>query len=155
MRRAHTRRLLVILSGVAILSGCGRETDEAHPRAAVQGKVLLDGQPLPEGLIRFIPQGDTGGPKISANIENGMFSLPETTGPAVGAHRVEIESTDNGGYAWDDEQAIQKLRAQRIRKIERIEVPAVYNRSSSLETVIVAGQVNELAYDLNSRPGHR
>ncbi|MCA9015640.1 MAG: hypothetical protein KDA77_09950, partial [Planctomycetaceae bacterium] len=59
----------LILSGLA---GCGSSNNE-YPRAAVRGIVLLDGEPLPEGIIRFIPQGPDKGPKSSAEIRVGMF----------------------------------------------------------------------------------
>lgn len=140
---------------VLLQAGCGGGSDDSPPRAAVQGTVLLDDKPLPQGIIRFVPQDETGGPKISANIEAGAFSLPEEHGPWVGSHRIEIESTDNGGYAIDDEQAIQKLKAQGVRKIERIQVPADYNRRSTLNAVIVEGQVNELEYLLTSSSKQR
>lgn len=149
-------KLIAILAGsILFQSGCGGGADDSPPRAAVQGTVLLDHKPLPHGIIRFVPVSETGGPKISANIEDGSFSLSEQLGPWVGSHRVEIESTDDGGFAWDDERAIQKLRAQQIRKIERIEVPSDYNRRTTLEAVIVGNQLNELEYQLSSNPSRR
>jgi hypothetical protein len=149
-------KLIAILAGsVLFQSGCGGGADDSPTRAAVQGTVLLDRKPLPQGIIRFVPDSETGGPKISANIEDGSFSLSEEAGPWIGTHRIEIESTDDGGYAMDDEQAIQKLREQRIRRIERIEVPSAYNRRSTLEALIVDKQVNELEYQLSSNPRTR
>lgn len=155
MRGMQPKLSVIAAFGLLLQAGCGGGADDSPPRAAVQGTVLLDQQPLPQGMIRFIPKDDTGGPKLSAAIKDGSFSLSDERGPWVGTHRVEIESTDDGGYAMDDEQAIQKLKQQGVRRIERIEVPQAYNRRSTLEAVIVAGEINELDYDLTSNPRKR
>jgi hypothetical protein len=152
MNGMQLKLLAMMASGFLFQAGCSGGADESPPQAAVQGTVLLDQKPLPIGIIRFVPQDATGGPKVSANIKDGSFALSEELGPRVGTHRVEIESTDDGGFAMDDEMAILKLRAQRVRKVERIEVPPVYNRRSQLEAVIVGDQVNELDYQLSSDP---
>lgn len=125
------------------------------PRAAVKGTVLLDDAPLPAGIIRFVPKDETPGPKLSAPITGGEFTLPAELGPWVGTHRVEIESTDLGGLAPDDETAVARLQAQGIKRIERIEIPPSYNRLSTLEATIVADQENELEFKLSSTPNRR
>lgn len=155
MRDMQLKLFAVFAIGFLLQAGCDGGSDDSPPRAAVQGEVLLDNQPLPKGIIRFVPTEETGGPKISATIESGSFSLAEESGPRVGTHRVEIESTDSGGLAMDDEQAIQKLREQGVRKIERIEIPQAYNKRSTLDAVIVEGKVNELRYELVSKPQRR
>lgn len=155
MNRRPMKLFATIAMCVLLQVGCGGGSADSPPRAAVQGTVLLDEKPLPKGIIRFVPKDETSGPKISANIEAGAFSLPEEFGPWVGTHRIEIESTDNGGYAIDDEQAIQKLREQGVRKIERIQVPPAYNKSSTLNAVIIEGRVNELEYLLTSSSKQR
>ncbi len=70
----------------------------ARPRAAVSGHVLLDGQPLPHGLITFVPlDADPPGsvaPRtayiMNTNTPTADFSLDEDVGPAVGKYKVEI-----------------------------------------------------------------
>ena len=153
----HSNRVLLGRGGIAalvliaaVLCGCGGSRDEELPRTAVSGTVTLDNKPLSEGVIRFIPTAGTQGPKTSAMISEGRFSLDEEQGPLVGKHRIVIESTDNGGYAPDDEQALQKLKASGVRRIDVVQVPAIYNSRSTLtETVSLEGP-NEFTFDLKS-----
>lgn len=138
----------LILSGLA---GCGSSNNE-YPRAAVRGIVLLDGEPLPEGIIRFIPQGPDKGPKSSAEIRVGMFKVDEEYGPVVGSHRIEIESTDDGGYARDDEQALDRLKAEGIKQIKVVKVPAIYNNRSQLTTSVTLDGPNDFTFELSTNP---
>ena len=142
---------LILLTSFGIC-GCGK--NDGLSRAAVEGSVLLNGLPLSAGVIRFIPQGNTGGPKVTATIELGHFQMPAWTGPLVGEHRVEIELRNDGGIAPDDEQAMQRLqslpRNQRPKiKLERI--PERYNRRSELVAQISPTATNELNFELVSK----
>lgn len=153
---ASTRtRCLCSFGCILLLAGCGGGSDDSPPRAAVNGTVLLDDVPLPTGIIRFVPKDETPGPKLSDPITGGEFTLPAELGPWVGTHRVEIESTDLGGLAPDDETAVVRLQAQGIKRIERIEIPPSYNRRSTLEATILADQENELEFKLTSTPNLR
>ena len=131
--------------------GCGNGSETEQPRAAVRGTVTLDGKPLPEGVIRFIPIEGTPGPKTSALVFQGQFSLEKEQGPLAGKHRIAIESTDNGGYAPDDEQALWKLKAAGIRRIDAVRIPAIYNTQSTLTEAVSAEGPNEFAFDLKSQ----
>lgn len=154
-RHSMPIRKLCSLGCILLLAGCGGGSDDSPPRAAVKGTVLLDDAPLPAGIIRFVPKDETPGPKLSAPITGGEFALPAELGPWVGTHRVEIESTDHGGLAPDDETVVDRMREQGLRKIERVEVPEIYNRRSTLEATIVADQENELEFKLTSTPNRR
>jgi hypothetical protein len=77
---------LTILS--TVLLGC---SDDRPQRVPVVGQVLIDGQPLKYGYIRFIPQGAraSGG----GLDENGKFVLgcsEAADGAVCGKHRVEV-----------------------------------------------------------------
>ncbi|MEM7557861.1 MAG: hypothetical protein AAF394_01935, partial [Planctomycetota bacterium] len=89
-------RSFIVLACV-LLAGCGGT--DGPPRAAVEGTVTLDGKPLATGMVRFVPKDGTPGQKVSVSIEAGKFSVSAEHGPAVGKHRVEIESSDTGGLA--------------------------------------------------------
>lgn len=138
--------LLILLS----LPGCGG-SEEGPARVPVSGVVNFDGQPLEEGVIRFIPDGETTGPQATVSIQDGRFEVDAKFGPIVGQHRIEIESTDDGGYAMDDEQAIQELRKAGIKKIEVVKVPAIYNRRSTLQETVTDSGPNEFQFDLSSK----
>ena len=130
--------------------GCGG--DSGPPRFATDGTVLLDGAPLPAGVIRFIPEGATKGPAASAPIENGQFSLDASNGPVAGQHRVEIEATGYEGFAVDDEQAYaQKATTARAPVIPPNPIPAIYNRQSTLSKTISPEGSNTFEFQLSTK----
>ncbi|MFI4852412.1 MAG: hypothetical protein ACIAZJ_25160 [Gimesia chilikensis] len=136
---------LLVLSA---LTGCG--SSDEYPRAAVRGIVTLDGDPLSKGVIRFIPDGENKGPQASASIREGIFNVPVDFGPVIGTNRIEIISTDDGGFPEDDEEAFERMQAAGIKKIEKITVPPQYNKKSKLTKSISAEQDNDFTFALTS-----
>ena len=145
-----SRAIAPMLLTLAAVCGCSGGDEEELPRAAISGTVTLDGQPLQEGVVRFVPIEGTAGPKTSVIVSQGKFSADEEQGPVVGKHRIEIESTDDGGYAMDDEQAIQKLRESGITQIDAVRVPANYNSHSTLTETVSADQPNQFQFHLTT-----
>ena len=78
-----------LLLVVCLVSGCGSGETLG---VGVTGKVTLDGDPLKEGMISFIPDGSNESPTAGASIEDGQFSIPRLGGPLPGKFRVEISS---------------------------------------------------------------
>jgi len=140
---------LVVGLFVIVMAGCGGSENEL-PRAAVQGTVSLDGQPLAKGVVRFVPIEETTGPKTTLSITAGKFETEVETGPVLGRHRIEIESTDDGGYAQDDEAAMQELKKSGKRKINVVRVPARYNTNSTLTESVSAQGPNEFQFTLTT-----
>ncbi|WP_437191712.1 hypothetical protein [Planctomicrobium sp. SH527] len=62
---------LFCLALVLLVSGCGGPT--APQRASVSGEVLVDGQPLSEGVISFIPTDGVKGPTSGTKVLNGRY----------------------------------------------------------------------------------
>jgi hypothetical protein len=100
-------KVLGLTSLAALLLGCGEQTT----RYPVTGKVLIDGEPLPWGSIRFVPE--QGRPATSEIRSDGTFSLaqaslapdPQPTGIAPGRYRIavaasEIIDEDAGEVEW-------------------------------------------------------
>jgi len=145
-------RAMCVAWGVLLLIGCSGGGEGSPPRAAVKGTVTLDGQPLAKGVVNFVPQGETEGPMTTAPVEDGSYSLPEESGPLVGTHRVEIESRDLGGMAPDDEQAIQKLRQQGVKRLKVVKIPVAYNKRSQLTATVEADTENQFDFQLSSKP---
>ena len=148
-------RLLTVSMALCLSSafcGCGSETGATLNRAGVAGTVTLDGVPLKAGVIRFVPQDGTAGPKTTASIADGAFSLPDELGPVIGNHRIEIESTDFGGLAMDDEEAIQRLNAQGTPvQFHIVTIPAFYNQVSRLTAHVPEEGTGALRFDLVSQ----
>ena len=146
----HVVCSLAIILCVSFMTGCSNEV--AGPvRAAVAGKVTVDGKPLEEGTLVFVPAEGTSGPRVTVSIIGGRFEADPEHGPVVGQHRVEIQSTC--GPAFDDEQMVEGL-ARKPQRLNVVVVPPIYNTSSQLKASITEGTTNELAFDLKL-PGRR
>ncbi|MEM8734839.1 MAG: hypothetical protein AAGG44_11480 [Planctomycetota bacterium] len=146
---SHRCSWFVSAACLLCLAGCG--SAGSFERAAVSGSVSLDGKPLKDGVVRFVPKDGTPGPKLSVPVKDGRFAADRQDGPSVGSHRVEIESLDTGGYELDDEDAIDQLKAERKRRIAVDKVPEQYNTRSVLTAEVASGDLNELNFELTSR----
>jgi hypothetical protein len=83
--------LLLFALGVSVI-GCG---DGRPTRLQVSGQVLIDGQPLGHGYIRFVPRG--GRPAGGRLDEQGRFTLSSygaNDGIISGVHRVEVDASE-------------------------------------------------------------
>jgi hypothetical protein len=93
------RRSCILLFApiVVAASAC----NSGPPFAEVSGVVLLDGKPMPDAIVQFIPELDknTNGPTSSGNTdEEGRFRLKSDDkygkdGAVVGFHRVVVQDT--------------------------------------------------------------
>ena len=138
-----------LICGAAI--GCGSAANQLdYPRAGVSGHVLLDGQPLAKGIILFDPVEGTPGPKTSVPVVDGWFSVDEDAGPVVGEHRIEIHSADDGGYAFDDEEALEQLKESRTKRIDVVRVPPAFNTHSQMKRVVNNESPNKFDFDLTT-----
>lgn len=139
---------------VLTCSGCGAEPREAFTRVPIAGTVTLDQAPLDEAIIRFIPTGQTPGPKTMFPVDAGTFTATSENGPAVGRHRVEIELISEGEFAHDDEQALMRLRQTPRRNLSSPRLPAEYHTKSVLTAELsppADGRPQLLEFSLSSR----
>src|SRR5215213_5994888 len=100
MRRLPFQLVLLVLLA---LMGCS--SGDGFARVPVKGQVKIDGQPLVEGVIRFIPDKALAAQTVQAVVKNGEYQLDRTTGPVAGKHRVEIEATGYLPFVPDDDLA--------------------------------------------------
>ncbi|MGP0070046.1 MAG: hypothetical protein ACLQGP_41410 [Isosphaeraceae bacterium] len=85
------RYAVVALALVA--AGCTDSTEPPPlPRIAVSGTVMLDGKPLPEGRLQFIPDQSSSGIITVGEIQDGRFSIDRANGPIPGKYRVAVSS---------------------------------------------------------------
>ena len=143
-----------LLGCIGLLGLTGCQSEELFIRTAASGQVELDGQPLSQGRILFIPAGDTEGPAASGTIQNGQFVLDRDSGPVVGDNRVCIFSQPQTGFDLDDEtsyaRAVQRNRNQPV--LGKQPIPAQYNQNSKL-LITVTEQPEEMHFALSTRPG--
>ena len=87
------RAILVLLSiGLPLLAGCG---EQRPTRVSVSGQVLIDGEPLTFGHIRFIPKGAR--PSEGKLDEDGRFTLTcydDKDGAVLGVHKIEVSASE-------------------------------------------------------------
>jgi len=123
-----------------LLAGCGSSGD----RRALEGTVTLDGVPLAEGYITFLPQPDTGGPTAGGKITQGHFSISTKGGTFVGTFRVEISATRKTGRKVMD--------AMLGRKVDEIVqyLPTRYNQQSKLTAQVQGDGPNRFEFTLSS-----
>lgn len=126
---------------VGVAAGCQQD---AIDRAAVSGVVTFDGQPVPNGQIRFTPKN---GPTWSAWIKDGRFSTEGTKGVPIGDLQVSVEAYRIP--AWYKSKNVVSLDDDVPREQY---LPARYNVQSELSMVIETGTTSvEKNFDLRSQ----
>lgn len=98
-------------------------------RAAIEGLVKLDGDPLERGVITFISQ-DGKNVNTSALINQGRYLLSANNGPAIGKNKVEIRSEKKTG------RSIQKPGAPAGDPIPEV-VEAIAERFNAKSQLII------------------
>lgn len=117
---------------VLACAGCRSRVERDWQTAAVSGSVTVDGKPLAEGTVRFVPTGTTLGPKTTLEIHDGEFQADAEHGPSTGTHRIEIEYAADAKFAHDDEDALAELKGKRVKRGTHPILPAFYNTQSRL-----------------------
>ncbi len=123
-------------------SGCSHSGPQ---RAAVRGKVVVDGQPMAEGSISFLPTEGATGPSAGGIIRDGEYRIPAASGPVVGRSRVEIRGFRQTGKTVRDVWKPGQNVAERV-----IALGPEFNDRSTLTRDIQAGD-NQLDFDLPGR----
>jgi hypothetical protein len=128
---------LLFVGAMVGLPGCGSDKPPLL-RASVAGEVTLNGQPVSNVLVAFVPQGNVKGPRSSALVMNGKYSLDEKLGPLVGVMRVEITT------ALEEDEP----RDGKVKPFTPERIPAQYNVNSQLSAPIKADGPNKFDFHL-------
>jgi hypothetical protein len=140
-----TPRVCLVPLAFAILStGCGGNSIKTSP---VSGRVTVDGQPLSNALVTFLPVGGGAGQSRPSSIgttdENGRYTLvlnngDKTAGAVEGKHKVSITLGAQGGSA-DTKPTFHR------------QLPERFNRKSELECVVPANGRDDANFELKSK----
>ena len=136
----NPHRCLGLLALVAALAAGCRDGPSVGD---VRGEVTLDGRPLDEGVVRFVPlDGKT--PTASALIAEGKFSerVP------VGSHRVEI-SAPRLPKGIASSRQMKRGTVDEGAALEEL-IPQRYNARSELKADVTRG-TNQVRFDLKSQ----
>lgn len=136
--------LLVLLTAI----GCG---GKPYQLAQVSGKVTLDGVPLPNASVTFVPmaskENQNPGPTAQGKTDaGGRFKLdvdPATPGAVVGKCRIYITTVISEPTAADrDAGGVPKIKDK---------VPPRYNIQTELTFDVPAGGTDQANFELKSR----
>jgi hypothetical protein len=122
------------LAALASVAGC------APAGATVSGKVTLDGAPLEDATICFVPTADGQRQAGWATIAGGEYAIAASGGLGTGAFRVEIRALRATGEKSNDPTLVNAKEA----------VPTRYNRQSELVADLKPGP-NVTNFDLKSK----
>ncbi len=96
-------RSVVAVFGIALLSltfcGCGGSKRPSFAVARVVGTVSLDGQPLENGRVQFVPGASTPGSPVAGDVAAGKFELADVP---IGQHKVIFVATKATGRMISD-----------------------------------------------------
>lgn len=133
---------VIFLAGWALLfllaSGC-----QDARFAPVQGQVTLDGQPLPRGMVQFVPMQTDGNAAVTAVGTigaDGSYTLQsdQTPGALVGRHKVRLEA--------------RAVPRDETDTLPASLIPPRYETESTsgLDVEVVAGKLNVIDLPLKS-----
>lgn len=149
-----------LLLGTALLpTGCDPDYQGGPATAEVVGTVLLDGHPVPNARVVFIPFRTVG---VSGGREVLSYGLTDTTGnfklrkangefgAAKGFHRVVISKKN--AHAEDVvDLANGPLSREELAQPADEEIPAIYNQQSKLTfNVDTSIEIVRATFELNS-----
>lgn len=133
LNRCRPCQLFLILT--TSLVGCSGDDGgniKPPPLAPVQGTITLDGNPLPDAQVEFVPAHARA--SIGKTDANGVYQLnydAKLKGAAVGEHTVRV---------------VTKLEAGMGEEL----VPLKYNTQSTLKADVAEGE-NTIDFDLQSK----
>jgi len=123
----------------------------------VHGRVLLDGAPLDEAVISFIPQGIEGQRESMAGVEHGRYDFAPAGGLLPGKYRVEVADAppvDPSGMA-SHAAAAAESQSHRMPMTpsfsERRKFPHRYSYNSPL-TATVSPENTRFDFELTLKP---
>jgi hypothetical protein len=133
MHRTVFHRIAFVVLVVMPFAGCSK----GRPMGDVQGRVMLNGQPLKEGAVRFVPiKGDT--QATGGTVRDGSFKVQVP----VAKQRVEFSAN-----VVDKEKTPPNANGDQI--VMKILVPERYNTRSELTLDVVSG-LNEPIFELKN-----
>jgi hypothetical protein len=144
-----------LVLGLAALAGC----EGGGPAlGTVTGTVSMDGKPLANTAVTFIPQGG-GGTASGITDASGKYELNylDRKGALIGKHKVALTtvqqpSESNMANIPSDSPEYAKQAAAGASEYNKVftePIPAKYNKQTTLEEEVKAGS-NEINFELTS-----
>ena len=136
----HLKNCVVLGACLLVLAciGCG---PGGPPIESVEGTVTLDGKPLPNASVVFVPEN--GRPAGATTDSQGHYVLTFTEGrqgAMLGKHKVRISTARDPSETPSGEPIPASPET----------IPAKYNAQTELEFTVEAGKKNTADFDLSS-----
>lgn len=142
---AHCIPYYVLLCLTAAWLGCG--TADPLGRQAIEGTVVVDGEPLKRGDISFIATDTSSGARSGAVISDGQFTIPQDKGLVPGKYVVRILATDS----TQDEALEVPFGTTPMQRPVPQRIPPRYNTQSNIVKEVVAGEDNHFDFEISTR----
>lgn len=144
-RGNHPLSATVLQFCIVLLLGCSAAS-ELKP---LEGNVTVDGAPLPNGAITFIPKEATGGPVAGASIVDGRYRISPSDGVLTGEFRVEITAMRNTGK----KVPVIDLATGENKVVDETAqyIPARYNQQSELTAEVSPQGSNQFDFSIKSK----
>ena len=148
-------RKLVVAILILVAAGCRNDTGTVP----VAGVLKLDGQPLKEASIQFVPQG-SGRDATATTDANGKFTMSTyepRDGALPGSYKVVItpfvaaETSPEGASSEDAMAAASAAAAKQNRKSPGTQVPQSYTRLDQTPLVQAVPPKGEIVIDIKSK----
>lgn len=138
MPNVRTVTAVFVMLLLLIEAGCSRRPKDQPTLGEVSGTVTLDGEPLTNAIIHFIPSGGRESVAILDNKGNYVLGyLPKVPGAKIGNHKVVIKTYFN------DEASPEAM-------FNRERIPNRYNTETTLTAEVKAGK-NEHNFTLTTK----
>lgn len=139
-----------------MVAGCA---DNGPALGTVSGTVTMDGKPLPNAIVSFVPEAG-GRASVGTTDENGNYNLGfiDRMGALVGKHKVSITSVVQGDdmdfseIRSDDpryEEMVLARKSDYDNAVVKEPLPAEYNKKSTIVREVESGK-NVFDFPLNS-----
>ncbi len=132
------RCMLAFVVCVGVL-GCGQGGFRIH------GKITVDGVPLEQGELKFVPVDSSGGDHVGTVVQKGEFSVDDVERLKEGEYQVQIRSfRSTGKKIWDGMgDGTKKNMVDDMKQF----IPIKYNDASELKVALKSGD-NQYSTDL-------
>ena len=137
--------LFLFVTGISSTMFTGCKNDGLH---AVSGTVLLDGTPLAEGTIAFMPSGENG-VSAGASIKDGTYSARISPGKMIVKIYSERHLTPEEVNEYNTNPMTKGSLTPAEAVIKQV-IPAIYNERSNLTVEIQEGR-KDLNFQLESQ----
>ncbi|MDD3585668.1 MAG: hypothetical protein PHQ75_00680 [Thermoguttaceae bacterium] len=134
---------IILMASVLVFCGCGPKVEQN--RQKIEGSVSVNGVPLAQGDIEFMPLAGFVDKTFSgAPIKDGRYLIVPKKGLAPGEYLVRITGQEETGK-MEDQNGMGPT--PQMRDI----VPPKYNRDSTLKVTVEGKKANQFDFDLKTK----